>query len=324
MPDRLPIAEVGVDCEIMEAYLGRPITDLAMYAAFWKEAGYDYVLLEVRGQWLSDSFQVKIPEVMSHPEEAHTASTFSSLLTDEQSFEAYPWIGPEDVFYRDVDMIEEYLPDGMKLVVSLGPIFSGIWRCMGLESFSFACVENPQLVTMVARKIGGLIVNIVENLVQRDYVGAIWFGDDIAYTNSLMVSPKCLREYVFPFYSRIGKIVRGTGKLFLYHSDGHLLKVFDDLLSFGIQAIHPNEPLSVDILEVKKRWGHRVALVGNIDVDLLARGTPQQVTDATRHLIENVAPGGGFMLGSGNSIASYVPIENYKAMLDAVRRHGAY
>jgi len=324
LPDRLPIAEVEVDFEIMEAYLGKPITDLATYVNFWQQAGYDYALLSVRGQWLSDSFQIKIPEVVSHPDDVHTASTFASLLDNEEAFEAYPWIELKDVFFRDVDLIEQYLPDGMKLVVSIGPIFSGIWRCMGLEGFSFACIENPELVRAVTDKTGGLLVSIIENLVQRDYVGAIWFGDDIAYTESLMVSPELLREYIFPYYRQIGQAVRGSGKLFLYHSDGDLTQVFDELLSFGIQAIHPNEPTSVDIVEVKQRWGNQVALVGNLDVDLLARGTAQQVSDATRHLIDHVAPGGGYALGSGNSITSYVPLENYKAMLDTVRRYGAY
>ena len=65
-----------------------------------------------------------------------------------------------------------------------------------------------------------------------------------------------------------------------------------------------------------------MSLLGNLDVDLLARGGTDDVVAATRYLIENVAPGGGYALGSGNSVASYVPVANFKAMIDTVRRFG--
>ena len=323
LPDRLPIAEMSVDFEVMEAFLGRPIKDLDTYVNFWKGAGYDYVILQVRGQPLFDSFQIKITEVTALPEYQRTVSTFSGGIGDKESFEAYPWIGPEDVYYKDIDLIEKHLSEGMMLVVNVGPIFSGLWRCMGLDNFSLACIENPQLIKDIVEKMGGLTVKIVQNLVQRDYVGAIWLGDDIAYTNALMASPRVLREYIFPFYSQIGYLCRRHEKLFIFHSDGKLGEVFEDLISCGIQAIHPNEPLSVDITQAKKQYGNRVALIGNVDVDLLARGTIQEVMEATKILIHHVAPGGGFVLGSGNSISKYVPLDNYRAMLHTVREYGS-
>ena len=323
LPDRVPVAEVEVDFEVMEAFIGRPISGLDALCDFWKAAGYDYALLPVRGQWLSDSFQIKVSEGVLHGEVHDTASTFDGAgVTDQAGFEAYPWIGPEGLYLRDVDLIEDLLPQGMKLVVTVGPIFSGVWRCMGLESFSFACVDNPELVHAVCDKIGEITVKIVENVAQRDYVGAIWLGDDLAYTQGLMTSPEFLRNEIFPFYRQIGDLCRQYGKLFIFHSDGLLAEVFDDLVGCGIQAVHPNEPTSVDIVEVKRQWGDRVALVGNIDVDLLSRGTPDEVAQATRRLIDHVAPGGGFALGSGNSVTKYVPLANYKAMLEAVRQYG--
>ena len=323
LPDRVPVAEVEVDFEIMEAFLGRPVVDLDTYCSFWQRAGYDYALLQVRGQWLSDSFQTKIAEGIIRKGDMRSVSTFGSgRIHDEETFDTYPWIGPEGVYYKDVDLVENCLPVGMKLVVNVGPLFSGLWRCMGLETFAFACVDSPPLVRAIVEKMGVLLVKIVENVCQREYVGGVWLGDDIAYTQGLMVAPDFLRRQIFPFYRQIGDLCRRFGKLYIYHSDGLLAEVMDDLLACGIQAIHPNEPTSVDIVEVKRRWGDRLALVGNVDVDLLARGTPQQVVNATRHLIRSVGPGGGFALGSGNSVAKYVALENYRAMLDTARKYG--
>jgi len=319
----VPLGEIEVDFPVMEAFLGRPIADLATYCDFWREAGYDYVVLQVRGQWLADSFQIKISEGVLEHEAPASASTFEAAgVRDEESFEQYPWIGPEGVYYRDVDLIEKALPEGMKLVVNVGPVFSGTWRCMGLEVFSLACAEKPELVAAVVGKMGDLLVAIVENVAQRDCVGGIWLGDDIAYTQSLMASPAFLREQIFPYYERVGALCREYDKLCVYHSDGLLTEVFEDLLNCGVQAVHPNEPTSVDIVELKRRWGERVSFVGNIDVDLLTRGTPEDVARAVRELIEKVAPGGGFALGSGNSVTKNVPLVNFRAMLDTVREYG--
>ena len=75
--------------------------------------------------------------------------------------------------------------------------------------------------------------------------------------------------------------------------------------------------------EMKQRWSGRLSLLGGVDVDLLARGTPDDVTAATRTLIERIGPGGGVAIGSGNSIPKFVPLVNYKAMLVAIREYGA-
>ena len=323
VPDRVPIVD-GVDPEIMAEFLGSPIGDLKTYVRFWEKAGYDYTVLQVRGQPLADSTQIKISEgiLVAHRGESHATGAISGIC-DWEAFENYAWIGPESVYYEDVDEASGCMPEGMKLIVNVGPIFSGTWRCMGLETFSIACLEQPELVRAIADNMGALTVKIVEQVVDRDYVGGIWLGDDMAYTESLIVSPNFLRKYIFPFYKQIGQLCRKHDKVFIFHSDGKLEEVFEDLIGCGIQAIHPNEPASTDIVRVKRQWGGRVSLIGNVDVDLLARGTPEQVVQATKYLIDNVAPGGGYALGSGHSIGKNIPLGNYLAMLDTVRRYGA-
>ena len=325
LPDRVPLAEVAVDIEIMTAFLGRHISDIKTYARFWQKAGYDYVLLQVRGQPMANTPQVKVAEgQLSHSGPEATVSTFASAkIKDEKTFEAYPWIGPEGVYYKDVDLIKDHLPDGMKLVVNHGPIFQFLVRMMGIETLSIAIVEDPDRVRAIANKVGELSVTIVESLVQREWVGGIWYGDDMAYTEGLLVSPALLKKYVFPFLKRMGDICRRYDKLFILHSDGKLTQMLEDVIGCGFQATHPNEPQSVDMAEMKAQWGDRLALLGGIDLDLLTRGTVAQVVVATRSLIDKVGPGGGVALGSSNSVAKWVPLSNYKAMLDTIRDYGA-
>ena len=69
-------------------------------------------------------------------------------------------------------------------------------------------------------------------------------------------------------------------------------------------------------------WGVSIALLGGLDVDFLCRASPAAVRARVRATLDACQPGGGYCLGTGNSVANYVPLENYLAMLDEGRRYG--
>jgi uroporphyrinogen decarboxylase len=98
----------------------------------------------------------------------------------------------------------------------------------------------------------------------------------------------------------------------------------DQLLSTGLDMLGPLEPAYMPLEEVRRRSGFKVGVVGNVDVDLLSRGTPAQVEAATREQLRRISPLGGHFLGSGNTIASSVRPENYWAMVQTARRYGNY
>ena len=329
IPDRVPPCELSVDHEIMEQFLGRPLSSPRDEVAFWKSAGYDYVVVSTAGQPISDA--------LSNPTSTDAqgsgrqrpllrwAISGDGCVADWAAFEAYPWISAADVNYRAVDVLSDVLPDGMQVVANQGPLFSGVWRLMGLEAFCHALVENPALVAAIYEQVGELSVSIAEALAQREWVGALWLGDDIAYDKALLTSPEVFRRYALPYYRRIGETCRRYGKPLIYHSDGNVLAVIEDMIEdVGIAALHPIEPKAMDIRRVKQDYGRRVALIGNVDVDLLSRGTPEEVSARTLQLLRDIAPGGGYLLGSSNSIPNYVPLANYLAMLDTLKEHGKY
>jgi uroporphyrinogen decarboxylase len=106
--------------------------------------------------------------------------------------------------------------------------------------------------------------------------------------------------------------------LFLLHSCGNLETIMDDVIELGVDAKHSFEDVIMPVEQVKQRWGNRLAVLGGVDVDLLSRGTEQQVRDRTETILRACAPDGGYACGSGNSIANYVKPQNYLAMLEAV------
>ena len=332
--DWVPPAELGIDLEVKEAFLGRPISSPADEVAFWQAAGYDYVIGRI---WEPPGalapFDWSCPEVaVSHRDtysvygdrqaERSWAREGKGQVTTWQEFESFPWPTADMGGHDLLTEIGNCLPPGMKLIVAEGRIFHSTWMLMGFESFAYNLVENPELVGAVFQKVAELRYQAFCRAIELPAVGAHALGDDIAYATGLLVSPQVLRQHVFPWYRKFGEICRQLGKPLIYHSDGKLFEVLDDLIACGVNALHPIEPKAMDAPEVKRRTGGRLTLVGNIELDRLARGTPDEVRELTRERIELVGTGGGYCAGSSNSVTHYVPLENFRAMIETIRDYG--
>jgi uroporphyrinogen decarboxylase len=134
-----------------------------------------------------------------------------------------------------------------------------------------------------------------------------------------------LRRYAFPWFRRLVQLAHEAGLLAVYHSDGKLDTILQDIIDIGFDGLTPIEPGAMDIVAVKRQVQGRLCLLGNVDLSYtLTRGTPQEVAAEVKGLIGAVAPGGGYCLSSANSIPDYVPFENYMAMREAWVRYSPY
>jgi uroporphyrinogen decarboxylase len=125
--------------------------------------------------------------------------------------------------------------------------------------------------------------------------------------------------------SEVVEDIKSHGAYCVKHTDGNIWTILEDIVNTGVDGIGPLEPgAGMDLAEVKRATGDRVCVVGNIDVDLLCRGSTAQVRQATRVLIDGVSPGGGHILSSGNSITSAVQPENFRVMVETAHEHGRY
>ena len=145
-------------------------------------------------------------------------------------------------------------------------------------------------------------------------------GDDLGFKTSTMLDPETIRTHILPQYRRIIDLVHASGKKFLLHSCGCIFNIMDDIVDLGIDAKHSNE----DQIAPFERWielyGDRIGLFGGIDVNTLCLSSGD---DVYREVLEKGTEyrrkARGYGLGSGNSIPGYVPVEGYKAMIDAVK-----
>jgi uroporphyrinogen decarboxylase len=329
-PDRVPFAELFHDWEIMAAIQGPPEgTDADAIAAwrvrFWRDLGYDYLSQGVDIGFPSANLLADDTAALSRGQRGWVNEARGVIATWED-FEAYQWPQVTPSAFRSLEAVARHLPPGMRTAATIpGGPFENLTFLMGFEQFSYALVDQPDLVAAVAQRVDEILCQVVENTASMDSVGAQWLNDDMGFKNGTLASPEVLRQYIFPTQRRICEIAHRYGKPVLLHSCGKLDEITDELIDHvGVDAKHSFEDVIMPVWEVKRRWGAKISLLGGVDVDVLARGSEEQVRAYTRRCIEECAPGGGWALGSGNSVANYVPVANFLAMLDEGWRHGRY
>ena len=215
---------------------------------------------------------------------------------------------------------------GRKAIVFLGhDAFEFSHYLRGMDKLLMDYVLNPELVHRLARMITDYKTRVLERAAQMG-ADVLLTGDDYAHRLAPMMSPDHFAEFVVPYLQECVDVAHQAGVPFLKHCCGNLWPILDMLVETGIDCLDPIEPLaSMDIGEVKEKYGHRMAVAGNVDCsELLSRGTPQQVVEAVKETIAKASPGGGHIMASSNSIHPAVRPENYRAMVQATRQFGQY
>jgi len=331
-PDYVPLGDISVHSILKEGVLGRPIRTLEDEVSFWVKAGYDYVPLE-QGFQFTDVIRRQSMQKM----EAHYAADTSDmqtrfwategkgLITTRTEFEAFRWPDPDALDCSAFERMGALLPPEMKVVALVGKIFSCVWWLMGLEGLSMALADDPDLIPLMFEKVGRFQFRVFERILPYDCIGAFWHADDIAFATSLLVSPRILRANLFPWYKEMNGLAHARGLPVIYHSDGALQEVMEDVIGCGFDGLNPIEPKAMDINGIKQAYGSRISILGNIDLGYtLTRGTPEEVREEVRQRIHDLAPGGGYAVASSNSIPEYVPLINYNAMRQATFEFGKY
>lgn len=318
-PDRVPLFELTIGFSIVEAVSGqrRPDgpedRDFASWARFrtdfYYQAGYDFVGIGALLDFPKDSVQ---------PAESSSVA-MRNPIHDRASFDRYPWPEVGDAHLAGIEGCARILPEAMKIRPRCPGLLETAMKLMGFEGLCYVLVDDPELLSSVMTEIGQRLVKLADRYASHEDIEFITLGDDMGFRTGTMISPTALREYVFPWHRRIVRAIHGGGKIAVLHSDGNLESVMDDIIACGWDAKHSVEDAIMSVTEMKRRWGKRLALCGALDVDFLTRAAPAEVRERTHALISECAPGGGWALGSGNAVSNYVPVENYVAMLRAVR-----
>ncbi len=196
------------------------------------------------------------------------------------------------------------------------------WFPLFLEAMAL----EPELIERYVEVTTTSMLDLIDAQVEAGADGFIG-GTDIAHHTNTMFSPAMFRRFMAPQLRRITERCHAHDVPFFKHTDGNIAAIEEDLLlGCGIDGYHAIEPTAgMDIARLKKTYGDKLTLLGNIDCgSLLTEGPPGRIVDAVRRCIRDAAPGGGYVLSSSNSIHSGVPTEHFLTMLRAAREYGTY
>ncbi|HEY3324782.1 MAG TPA: uroporphyrinogen decarboxylase family protein [Planctomycetota bacterium] len=324
-PDRVPFYELFADVEIMSAVLGRPVQTPEDQIAYQVKLGYDYAVARAGKLDFPTTGQQSAADTA---ELARAKRTFNvggqGVIKSWEDFEKYPWPDPQKADYSQFEQMARAMPDGMKLVSLAGHVLEMPMAIMGYDALCALSCDEPDLIAAVFQRVGETYISYYKTLASMDCVGALIISDDLGFKTQPLMSPAFLKQHVFPWYKRYCDICHAANKPVILHSCGCLELVMDEIIACGIDAKHSYEDVILPVEQAKKRYGDRVAILGGLDVDFLCRSTPEQVRVRTREVLEKCMPGGGYALGTGNTVANYIPVENFLAMIEVGRKVGVY
>ncbi len=300
---------------------------LAYLVEFFQGLGYDYVPLELGLKLFRLNVVTSRDTEPLGKTDRGWVDNDRATIANMDEFREYEWPVPEDAIdYELFDLAHEVLPAGMKLVGGVaGGVLEHVSWLLGYKQLSLSLRRDPTFIQNMFDKVGALIEGVDRILMEFDHLGALRMGDDMGFKKGTLISPQQLRKYAFPWQKKIVAIAHKHGRPFILHSCGNLQDVMEDLISdVKINAIHSFQDVIYPVTEAKAKYGDRIAILGGVDVEMLCHASLPELETYTRNILQKCMLGGGYALGSGNSITNYIKLENYKAMLDFGRKYGLY
>ena len=215
---------------------------------------------------------------------------------------------------------------GVGIIANLTSFFDSAMLALGVTDSLYMFYDQRPLI----EKLMDILLSHQEKVMQAicDHFAAevalVMVNDDIGFNSGLLIQPGMFME-LFP--ERMKKLIapaKACGKLVLMHTDGKMDHILPILYDIGIDIVHPVEPESNDIIQIKQKWARRMAFIGNVHTPLLAYGRLDEIEAKVKEYCIHLAPGGGYALGSSTSIMDGIPPENFVTMIEAVHKYGRY
>ena len=314
-PSRPVLFELFMNPVVYEALAGhKPDDDTTdAYNRFlidaFRAGGYDYTSIAA-----SD---FHFPTKGRHTEK--TASLNDGfVITDEKSFDEYAWPDPESFDYSRLERLNEYKPDGMKLMI-MGPcgVLENTIALMGYENLCYLLHDEPELVERVFTQVGERLLKYYQIAADYEAVGLLMVNDDWGFNTQPFLSPSDMRRYVFPWHAKIVEVAHKHNMPAILHSCGNASQIMEDIIeSIKFNGKHSYEDVIMPVEENYKRWGSRIGIIGGMDVDFLIKSSPEVIQKRCAEMLDMAEENGSYALGSGNSVPEYIPYEKYRAMID--------
>ncbi|MCL2095578.1 MAG: uroporphyrinogen decarboxylase family protein [Oscillospiraceae bacterium] len=293
-----------------EYQYGNGFDGLVTTASSFANLGYDYFTASIAG--------------FGFPQKARDSKQTTTLnhepaIYDRKSFDEYQWPDAQPHNFEQLTKAAPYIPEGMKAVM-IGPsgVLENTIAIMGYDNLCEKLYEDPQLVSDVTENVGRCLVKFYTLGAENDLVGAAFGNDDWGFNTQTMLSPKHMREYIFPWHKKIVEAMHSRNKPCILHSCGNPLEIMDDIAGdIKYDGRHSYEDNIIPVEDFYERFHDKIAVIGGIDVNFITTAKPEEIKERSKKMLERTSSRGGYALGTGNSVPEYIPVENYLAMLSA-------
>ncbi len=218
----------------------------------------------------------------------------------------------------DLKEKQAYMPD-VTIFISgnCGGPYTLASYCGGFDKLSYLMADEPLLISEVLEVMFCESLDIIKHLPDKPLSPMVFVGEDIAYKGGLVFSPTFLRKEFFPRFKKIVEAYHKKGLKVMFHSDGNIMEIMDDLMDCGIDALNPIETMAgMNLKELRQRYS-KLVLVGGIDCSsLLPYGSPSEIKEVVQQAIKDTKY--GYFIGSSSEIHNEIPLENVIAMVNEI------
>ncbi len=258
-----------------------------------------------------------MPEYQEHP-----VKTSRDWRDYEKRFDPY------DVRRYPKSWGSEFIEGLRQSEIPVGICFHGLFafgrELMGTVDFLMAFYDNPKLVQdMMAQRVDFLIEAMkpaVETL--KSDIDYVFWHEDMAYKNGPFISPDLFRMFMLPGYKRLADFFFSNGvKVILLDCDGDCRPLVPLYLEAGINGLWPLEAAAgMDAVALRKEYGRRLVLAGNIDKRILVSGNRDAIRDEIERKIGFFREDGGFVVSLDHGVSPDISLEVFKYYAETVKR----
>lgn len=328
--DCVPIAEMWIDLKVVQAIVpgARDSNDLV------EHLGLDIVTVATmiygadEVEWVDRAqgiFRDKWGALQHLTHEAIPVPTLPARIETEEDLVRYVPPDPaKSPIIEKVRRLKARYPDKAVAVVGESGWAPAAFLRGGIENLFLDLAERPQFAKDLMG-IGAAYYAELFPLAIAAGADVVFLGDDYSDNRGPMMSPQMFEEIILPHDAAVVAAIKKAGAYCIKHTDGDIRKIMDQLVGTGLDGLGPLQDVpGMELDRILERYPGRITVMGNLNVDLLGRGTVEEVVAATKRLLRDVSANGPHIMSSGNTITSCVQPENYVAMVRTTQEFGRY
>lgn len=251
-----------------------------------------------------------------------------SEATSLNELKAHPWASPDWWDFSPIPNVVQSLDPRHQWYwrFRIGSVFEIAWALRGMQEFLIDLASQPEFPKYIMERLSEVYLENTRRVldIAGDHIDMLYFYDDVATQNSLMISKTMWREFVRPHHARLVDLAHSYGKKVMYHCDGAVYPLIPELIDLGIDVLNPIQPdaKGMDSKRLKDEFGDTLCFHGGVDIiKTLPRGTKEQVIAEVRERVNVLGKGGGYILCSSHHIQPDTPLENVLTMYDPRLRY---